>query len=397
MTFVTVCAAGACDSIARIMAAKHYSRIFLVIGAAIWVVVGLPNILFMALLTGRPDGPRLIWLAPFFAFAGAFFLFCSNRTLSREKQILLVCLEIASAVLMGALHGSEIVGLLLAPIAAQTAMLMGIRRVAIFVLVQTAFLRLALWPSMTQPAEWLFTLPDLAFEAMAVGVVHFLRQEARAREALRRMNEELLATQAMLAAAATAAERLRISRELHDAWGHDLTALGLQLEYAVNVPSGPDRGSVAEARDLAKALLAKVRDVVGALRVDHVPDIGAALHALAASAPQLRVHLEVPDAAPALSSGETVQTLVRSAQEIITNTLRHAKATNLWLALRVDQEGLWLEGHDDGQGTDRLNLGHGLTGLKERFDALGGHVVFESGSGVGFRVTGWLPSGRAHQ
>jgi signal transduction histidine kinase len=379
------------------MAAKHYSRIFLAIGAAIWVLVGLPNILFMVSLTSRPDGPPLIWLAPFFAFAGAFFLFCSNGTLPRQKQFLLIYLEIASAVLMAALHGSEIVGLLLTPIAAQVALLMGMRRAATFVLVQTVLLRLALWPSMAQPAEWLFTPADLAFEAMAVGVIHFLRQEARAREALRRMNEELLATQAMLAAAATAAERLRISRELHDAWGHDLTALGLQLEYAVNVPGGPDRGSVAEARDLARALLGKVRDVVGALRVDRGPDIGAALRALAASTPQLKVHLEVPEVAPALSSGETIQTLIRSAQEIITNTLRHAKATNLWLALRVDQEGLWLEGRDDGQGTDRLNLGHGLTGLKERFDALGGHVAFESGSGAGFRVTGWLPSARGFQ
>src|SRR5271170_45238 len=73
--------------------------------------------------------------------------------------------------------------------------------------------------------------------------------------ALGRINAELRATQALLAESAAQAERTRISRELHDAWGHDLTALSLQLEYASHVSPELGRASAIEARDLAKSLL----------------------------------------------------------------------------------------------------------------------------------------------
>jgi len=152
--------------------------------------------------------------------------------------------------------------------------------------------------------------------------------------------------------------------------------------------------SVVEARDLTKSLLAKVRDVVGTLRRYEGHDIKPMLEALAAGAPQLVVHLDVP-AELSPQSAETAQTITRSAQEIITNTLRHAHARNLWLTLREDEDGLRLTGRDDGTGADTFKLGHGLNGLRERFEHQGGRISFESVSGEGFRVVGWLPTPRA--
>jgi signal transduction histidine kinase len=83
---------------------------------------------------------------------------------------------------------------------------------------------------------------------------------------------------------------------------------------------------------------------------------------------------------------------MRSAQEIITNTLRHAAARNLWLALRAEDGGVRLDSRDDGEGTDQLRLGHGLKGLRERFQQQGGQIAFESTRGSGFRVMGWIPT-----
>jgi signal transduction histidine kinase len=115
------------------------------------------------------------------------------------------------------------------------------------------------------------------------------------------------------------------------------------------------------------------------------------LEALAAGAPQLAVHVDVP-ATLARQPPDVAQALMRSAQEVITNTLRHAGAQNLWLTLRDDRHGVWLDCRDDGAGTDRLRLGLGLTGLRERFEQLGGRIAFETARGGGFRVAGWLPS-----
>jgi len=275
-------------------------------------------------------------------------------------------------------------------VALQLALLTDTRTALLVVAAQSLLLRLALWPTLFDAECWLLWVLDVAFEVIAVGAVHVLRREAETGEEMRRMNAELRATQALLSDSAKTAERMRISRELHDAWGHDLTALSLQLEYASHVQPEPGLASVVEARDIAKALLAKVRDVVGTLRIEETHDVKPVLEALAASAPQLAVHLDIPETL-ALQTAEAVQTVMRSAQEIITNTLRHARARNLWLALGIDEDGVRLDSRDDGEGSDGVRLGNGLTGLRERFEQLGGRIAFESTRGRGFRVAGWIP------
>jgi signal transduction histidine kinase len=65
-------------------------------------------------------------------------------------------------------------------------------------------------------------------------------------------NRELRSAQAIIANNVRDAERLRISRELHDAWGHELTALGLQLEIASHVTEpGRANDHVMQAKGLA--------------------------------------------------------------------------------------------------------------------------------------------------
>jgi len=115
------------------------------------------------------------------------------------------------------------------------------------------------------------------------------------------------------------------------------------------------------------------------------------LESLAAKFPQLQVHLDVPEDL-VRQPAEAAQTLLRAGQEIITNALRHAQARNLWLTLRASEDGVLLEGRDDGAGAERFSLGNGLSGLRERFEHLGGEIAFESPEGGGFRVAGWIPA-----
>jgi signal transduction histidine kinase len=368
--------------------AQRFSWLIIAIAVSIWLAI---SVAAMALLF--PDhgnrGPVLLWLLLFGLLSASLSLSALIGRRRLRGQAVLIGVEFLTVMAIAAIPGRGDPGPLLTPIALQAALLFGTRRALWLVLMQSVLIWGARWPFLTDAVNWFFWFANVASQLIAIGAVHLLRRDAEMSQALARTNAELRAIQVLLADSAAAAERARISRELHDAWGHDLTALSLQLEYASHV--APGASSVTEARDLAKSLLAKVRDVVGSLRRYDGHDIKPVLEALAAGAPQLDVHLDIPDTLSP-QTAETAQTVMRSAQEIITNTLRHARARNLWLALREDEGGLRLDGRDDGEGAERFSLGHGLSGLCERFEQHGGRIAFESARGKGFRVVGWLPA-----
>jgi signal transduction histidine kinase len=370
--------------------AQRYSWLFLAIAVSIWIAIGVGA---MALF--YPDRanhtPVMLWVALFGLFGAALSISLLVGRRSPRGQMILIVIEFMAVMAMAAVPGRGDPGPLLALIALQAALLFGTGAALWWVLMQSLLIWVARWSFLSDRMSWFFWFVNCAAELIAVGAVHVLRREAETSQALSRSNAELRATQVLLADSAAAAERARISRELHDAWGHDLTALSLQLEYARHVAPGAGAASVTEARDLAKSLLAKVRDVVGTLRSYEGHDIKPVLEALATGAPQLEVHLDIP-ATLSPQSAETAQTVMRSAQEIITNTLRHAHARNLWLVLREEEGGIRIDGRDDGEGAEWFDLGHGLSGLRERFEQQGGRIAFESANGKGFRVVGWLPT-----
>ncbi|HBS62699.1 MAG TPA: two-component sensor histidine kinase, partial [Stenotrophomonas sp.] len=74
------------------------------------------------------------------------------------------------------------------------------------------------------------------FQAFAALTAHYARSAGQARDALARVNADLLATRALLADGARDAERLRLARELHDVAGHKLTAMRLNLRALATEP-----------------------------------------------------------------------------------------------------------------------------------------------------------------
>jgi len=228
------------------------------------------------------------------------------------------------------------------------------------------------------------------FEIFALYISHVARSERRGREELARVNAELLATRRLLADGSRAAERVRISRELHDVLGHHLTALSLHLEAARHAPADERTGHVETARTLTHQTLHEIRQVVGRLREDPPVDLPGALADLAAGIGSPRVHLVLPDDLR-LDDPERAHALLRCAQEALTNAVRHAGARNLWLELAQGADGLELHARDDGRGAGTVEAGHGLNGMRERLEALGGRLAVESAPGKGFQVTAWLP------
>lgn len=216
-------------------------------------------------------------------------------------------------------------------------------------------------------------------------------QQAQAREEQRRLNAELRATRLLLAESARINERTRISRELHDLLGHHLTALSLNLEVAGHLVDGRAREHVSQAHTLAKLLLTDVREAVSQLREDGAIDLAAALQPLAENVPGLDIHMDI-EAPLTLDDPERAHVLLRCTQEIITNTVRHAGARNLWIHARRQACRIEMTARDDGRGADQLSAGNGLRGMRERLQQYGGDLTIETRPQAGFHLHLTLPA-----
>ncbi|MBV9034968.1 MAG: sensor histidine kinase [Acidobacteriaceae bacterium] len=226
----------------------------------------------------------------------------------------------------------------------------------------------------------------------AMGAVE--RKQRRAliekNEKLESLNSRLVAMKDIEAESARLAERLHISRELHDAIGHHLTALSLKLQLAHRLSTDKAKTAVAEAYQLTRLLLSDVRNVVKDLRETDRNNLLTALQTLTARIASPEIHLTVAEEVPYLEP-HIAHTVFRCAQEVVTNTLRHSNARNLWLSVERHDGTIVFRGYDDGKGAPLLRIGNGLRGMTERVEQTGGVLHFSSVPGRGFEVVAELP------
>jgi signal transduction histidine kinase len=210
-------------------------------------------------------------------------------------------------------------------------------------------------------------------------------------ERLEVANQHLRAAQQTVAEAARTRERLMLARDLHDTIGHQLSALSINLQIASRVSHDQARRHVLEAFQLVGVLLSDVRSLVTATRETEPADFATALRAIAGRVPCPAIHLDL-DRLPVHMNPEVGHILFRCSQEIITNAVRHAEASNIWIECdRVDSQ-YRLTAWDDGQGNDAFAIGNGLLGIKERMSECGGACDFRNRPGAGFEVTLTVPS-----
>ena len=365
--------------------------IFCVAALAVWLALGWP--VLQALTTGATvrGGPvSALWLVPFALF-GAAVLGAMLPKLGTRLRWTLLGVQVGAVAAMAIIVPWAAMSTFLIITAWQVAMATTPVKALGWAAFQTLAIVGALAQALNPDLCWVIA-KSFALQLLLVFTAQALRREAQTARALAETNRELRSAQAILATTVRDAERLRISRELHDAWGHELTALGLQLEIASHVTEpGRANDHVMQAKGLARALLAKVRDVVGALREAERCDLKVALEALAQSVPAPAIHLDV---SPGVRVGpDQSHALIRCAQEAVTNAVRHAEASNLWLQLTSDGDGVRLIARDDGKARPAISSpGSGLLGMRERVEALGGRLAVQAGAGLGFTITAWLPS-----
>ncbi len=233
-------------------------------------------------------------------------------------------------------------------------------------------------------------LSIFGFQAFAALTGHYAGSRERAREHLARINAELLATRRLLEESARAGERLKLSRELHDVAGHSLTALKLNLARLARDPALAGREELLVSSALADDLLGQIRQVVGTLRAHDGFDLRAALEALAQPIPGVRIAIDIEDGLR-VDDIEQAETLLRCAQEAITNALRHGRAGGIRIALHRIDGALTLSVANDGLAPARIDFGNGLTGMRERLDAVGGTLEIATTPPRGLQVIARIP------
>lgn len=228
------------------------------------------------------------------------------------------------------------------------------------------------------------------FQAFAALTAHYARTAENSRDALARVNADLLATRALLADSARDAERLRVARELHDVAGHKLTAMTLNLRVLAADPALAGRREVAIAQQMSAELLAEIRNVVHALRDARGLDLRTALRALAAPLPRPALALAIYDDVE-VTDAATAEAVLRLVQEALTNSARHADADSVFVSLRRDGDRLAVTVEDDGRVRGTVHEGHGLTGMRERIAAADGTMTLSTNDHGALRIDASLP------
>jgi len=333
---------------------------------------------------GRPEA-FTVWLAGFLTFGVLFAWATSVR--GRRFAVPLLAAQSACVIIMTATQCRGWEGTLLVLTALQLGLTVPGRLGVLCIVLQTFALAWAIQNHWALRPALLLSPAYLGSQLLGFAVVEMLTRESRAREEITRTHAELLSTRELLAESARLNERLRIARELHDGMGHHLAALSLNLEAL-----GPDAASLplATARALTRRILDDVESVVTTLHHDRGVDLGAALTVLAASIPRPSVHVDVAQAV--IPDPARAHTVLRCCQEIVTNSVKHAQARNVWIQVSVENGVVSLCARDDGAGTVRLGNGYGLSGMRERIEEAGGTFEIETSPGAGFRVRATLPS-----
>ncbi len=216
--------------------------------------------------------------------------------------------------------------------------------------------------------------------------------ESRRARALRTRVDDLRdARQRILTAADD--ERRRIERDLHDGAQQRLVALSLTLRLAeARLVSDPASAAelVAQAREEVQLAVEELRELARGIHPALLSDrgLGAALEALATRAP-------VPVQVSGVPSAQLCRPVEACAYfvtaEALTNVAKYAQASEASVHVSIEDDCLRVQVRDDGVGGADPSTGSGLRGLRDRVDALDGHLELDSPRGGGTTVTVEIP------
>lgn len=196
-------------------------------------------------------------------------------------------------------------------------------------------------------------------------------------------------------------ERADLACDLHDELGPLL--FGIRVDaHAITNAAGRGRLDAAEAaaradsiNRSATAIRSLSRRILNRLRpmgLDHLPVatiIRDMIEGLARQHPAISFRHELDPAAFGRTEMADLS-LYRLAQEALLNAVRHGKPMRVNLTVRANPTGIAFCVEDDGVGLAGTP-GHGITGMRERVQALGGRLSIERAANGGTRICADLP------
>lgn len=259
---------------------------------------------------------------------------------------------------------------------------------------------------------WTGGVASVVIFAFAALVLFQMSREARVIEALRTSEEKLLDYTARMRAlsgrtvALQEEERRAVARELHDEIGQGLTAVKIHLQAMALACQGCELSFSTENLDEALLTVAKILEQVRGLSLDLRPmqldDLGltVALSSLVARDADTAgwiAHFDEDLSTERLDS-DLELACYRVTQEALTNVMRHAGASEVWITLRRSGQALLLTVRDNGRGFD-LALARsangtphlGLLGMEERVRNMAGQFEIRTSRGQGTEVQVTFP------
>jgi signal transduction histidine kinase len=198
-------------------------------------------------------------------------------------------------------------------------------------------------------------------------------------------------------------ERFRIARDLHDVIAHSIASINVQAGSAIHVMDRrPEqaRESLLAIKKASGEALAELRSTVGVMREDDSAAPRAPTPSLDCLDPLLEsaAHAGLPVQVGVRGEPRPLPSAVdvagyRIVQESLTNVVRHAHAHEATVTLEYGPEFVEVAVTDDGRnGAAGGEAGHGIAGMRERAETVGGRVEAGPRFSGGFRVWARLPT-----
>jgi signal transduction histidine kinase len=221
-----------------------------------------------------------------------------------------------------------------------------------------------------------------------------------------RTTEDLRLTGAQWEAYAARAEELargrerdRLAQTIHDIVAHSLTGIAVGLKACLEAfdhDRDRVRAQMAKIQELSLSGLTDMRLAVAGLRQSGVsgslPEDIRQLASRIAQVTDTQIEVDI-EGSPRGLPPTTGEVLYRSAQEGLTNAIRHGQARRIDVGLRFNEETVELAVLDDGAGAAKSEGGTGLRSMQERAEALGGYLHWANRS-PGFMLQISLPAPR---
>ncbi|WP_189430689.1 PAS domain-containing sensor histidine kinase [Alishewanella longhuensis] len=201
-------------------------------------------------------------------------------------------------------------------------------------------------------------------------------------------------------------ERRRIARDLHDDLGQTLTAMKLDLSLALRDVSHLPKAKLNRLQamiDYIDDVIERVRDIAANLRPAMLDDLGFEATAewflkqySGRDDMTIHWHAELASNNNPQAKGDVATTLFRILQECMTNIIRHAKATTVWVHYEETDKQAQLCVKDDGVGFNKSKLkstGLGLVSMRERVVMHDGQLTVNAVIGQGTEILVSLPLG----